>query len=87
MLGRHSLPVVASQCVLVLVFLAHDNFLATATDRWIVSVVTIASLFAVAGLCEMLQRKPAVSVESHRNRARPVPAFASAKVNEEARAA
>ena len=87
MLGRHSLPVVASQCVLVLVFLAHDNFLATATDRWIVSGITIASLFAVAGLCEILQRKPAVFTESHRDRARPVPVFASAKVNEEARAA
>jgi hypothetical protein len=87
MLGRHSLPVVASQCVLVLVVLAHDNFLATATDRWIVSGITIVSLFVVAGLCEILQRKPAVSAESHRARARPGPVFASAKVNEEARAA
>jgi hypothetical protein len=87
MLGRQSLPVVASQCVLVLVVLAHDNFLATATDRWIVSGITIVSLFVVAGLCEILQRKPAVSAESHRARARPGPVFASAKVNEEARAA
>jgi hypothetical protein len=87
MLGRHSLPVVATQCVLVLVFLAHDDFLATAADRWIVSGVTIASLFAVAGLCERLQRKPAVSTESHRDHARQRPAFASAKVNEQARAA
>jgi hypothetical protein len=87
MLGRHPLPIVAAQCVLVLFFLAHDNFLATATDRWIVSGVTIASLFAVAGLCELRQRKPAVSAESHRDRACPVPVFATAKVNEEARAA
>jgi hypothetical protein len=86
MLGRHSLPVVASQCVLVLVFLAHDDFLATATDRWIVSGVTIATLFAVAGLCEILQRKPAVSAESRRA-PRQSPVFAAAKVNEEARAA
>jgi hypothetical protein len=87
MLGRHPLPVVAAQCVLVLVFLAHDNFLATAMDRWIVTGVTIASLFAVARLCEILQRKPAVSSESHRDHARPAPAFAAAKVNEQARAA
>jgi len=87
MLGRHPLPVVASQCVLVLVFLAHDDFLATSPDRWIVSGVTIASLFAVAGLCEILQRKPAVSVESPRDHARQLPAFAAAKVNEQARAA
>jgi hypothetical protein len=87
MLGRHSLPVVASQCVLVLVFLAHDNFLATAMDRWIVTGVTIASLFAVAGLCEILQRKPKPYVESQRDRARPVPVFAATKVNEQARAA
>jgi hypothetical protein len=86
-LGRHPLPVVASQCVLVLVFLAHDNFLATAMDRWIVTGVTIASLFAVAGLCEILQRKPKPYVEAQRDRARPVPVFAAAKVNEEARAA
>ena len=87
MLGRHPLPVVAAQCVLVLVLLAHDNFFATVTNRWIVSGVTIASLFVVAGLCEMLQRKPAVSAESPRNHARQVTTFAAAKVNEQARAA
>jgi hypothetical protein len=87
MLGRHPLPVVAAQCVLVLVLLAHDDFLVTATGRWIASGVTIVSLFAVAGLCELRQRKPAVSTESHRDRASPVPVFAAAKVDEEARAA
>jgi hypothetical protein len=87
MLGRHPLPIVASQCVLVLVLLAHDSFFTTATDRWIVSGITIASLFAVAGLCEILQRKPAVSTEPHRDHACQVPAFAAAKVNEQARAA
>jgi hypothetical protein len=85
MLGRHPLPVVAAQCVLVLVLLAHDDFLATATGRWIASGVTIASLFAVAGLCEMLPRKPAASAKPHREHQ--VPVFAAAKVNEEARAA
>jgi hypothetical protein len=85
MLGRHSLPVVAAQCVLVLILLAHDNFFATATDRWIVTVATIATLFAVAAIAEKLQRKTASSVESYR--ARQVPAFAAAKVNEQARAA
>jgi hypothetical protein len=87
MLGRHPLPIVASQCVLVLVLLAHDDFLATATGRWIASGATIILLFAVAGLCEMLPRKPAVSTESHRDHARPAPVFAAAKVNEQARAA
>jgi hypothetical protein len=85
MLGRHSLPVVASQCVLVLVLLAHDNFFTTATDRWIVTGITVAALFAVAAMCELFQRKPAVSAEPHHDRR--VPAFATAKVNEQARAA
>jgi hypothetical protein len=85
MLGRHSLPVVAAQCVLVLILLAHDNLFNTATDRWIVTGATIAMLFAVAATCEMLQRKPAGSAESHR--AHQIPAFAATKVNEQARAA
>ncbi|HWZ94286.1 MAG TPA: OpgC domain-containing protein [Opitutaceae bacterium] len=85
-LGRHSLPVVAAQCVLVLVFLAHDNFFTTATGRWIVSGATIASLFAVAGLCELLPRRPTV-VSTEPSRTRELPVFAAAKVNEQARAA
>ncbi len=85
MLGRHSLPVVAAQCILVLILLAHDNFFNTATDRWIVTGVTIATLFAVAAVSERLQRKPAGSAES--SHARQVPAFAATKVNEQARAA
>jgi hypothetical protein len=86
MLGRHSLPIVAAQCVLVLVFLAHDSFFTTEIGRWIVTIVTIVSLFAVGALAEWSQRrKPAVSAKPSRDR--DAPAFAAAKVNEPARAA
>jgi hypothetical protein len=85
MLGRHSLPVVAAQCIFVLFLLAHDSFFNTATDRWIATSVTIAILFAVGATCEWLQRKPVGSAESSRDREEP--AFAATKVNEQARAA
>ncbi len=51
MLGRHPLPVVAAQCVVVLILLTHDNFFTTAMDRWIVTGVTVASPVLLAPVC------------------------------------
>ncbi|MDE3084906.1 MAG: OpgC domain-containing protein, partial [Verrucomicrobiota bacterium] len=59
MLGRHSLVVVAVQCVLVLTLLAHDGFFDTATGRWIVTSATIAAIFAVGAFCDRTKSKTA----------------------------
>jgi hypothetical protein len=87
MLGRHSLPIVAAQCVLVLVLLAHDSFFTTETGRWIVTGVTIASLFAVGATAEWLQRRKTANRSAEAHRVRPTPTFVATKVNEQARAA
>src|SRR5579884_2923132 len=52
MLGRHSLFVVSVQSVLVLLLLAHDDLFTTSTGCWIVTVSTLAILFAVTAAYE-----------------------------------
>jgi hypothetical protein len=85
LLGRHSLVVVAAQCVLVLTLLAHDSLFTTATSRWIVTGIAIAAQFAVAAVSEMLRRKEPGSLQPFR--ASQTPAFAATETHQQPRAA
>lgn len=85
LLGRHSLLVVAAQSMLVLVLLAHDGLFATATGSWGATGFTIAVLFAVAGMGEMLRPRNAGSATPFR--ARQAPAFIATEAHEQPRAA
>ncbi|HXA14774.1 MAG TPA: OpgC domain-containing protein [Opitutaceae bacterium] len=84
LLGRHSLPVMTAQCVLILGLLAHDNLFATSADRWAVTAFMLAALFAVAAACERRQKKVVVAAPF---RTRQTPAFATTEAHEQARAA
>jgi hypothetical protein len=85
LLGRHSLLVVSTQCVLVLALLAHDELFTTSADRWLTSLATIAALFAVAATAEALQRKAAAPATAFRPRDEPV--FAATEAQDQPRAA
>jgi len=85
MLGRHSLLVVAVQCVSGLLLLAHNGLFATSTSTWAVTAVAIAVPFAVTAAYERLSGKPARAAGSRP--AGRISPFAVTKAREQARAA